>query len=56
MATSTQENTVPETGNETPEQAGARPQTTKSALEHFGNMGASGPESWRFGASALGSY
>ena len=52
MASSTQENSVPETGNETPEQAGAPLQTTKSALEHFREYGRERPAIvalWCFG-------
>ena len=52
MATSTQENTVPESANETPEQAGARLPTAKSALEHFREYGRERPgivALWCFG-------
>ena len=52
MASSTEEHTVPETGNKTPEQAGPPLQTTKSALEHFREYGRERPgivALWCFG-------
>ena len=56
MASSTEEHTVPESRNETQARTAPREPTTKSAWSIFRNMGASAPESWPSGASALVSY
>ena len=52
MASSTEEYTVSDLGNGTPEQVGTRLRTTKSALEHFREYERERPEIvalWCFG-------
>ena len=52
MASSTEEQTVPESRNETPVRTGPAAQTTKSACEHFREYGRERPgvvALWCFG-------
>ena len=57
MASSTEEHTVPESRNETQVRTDPRVRNDQERLRSiFRNMGASAPESWPSGASALASY
>ena len=56
MTSSTEEHTVPELRSETQVRTGPPRKQPRAPWSIFRNMGASAPESWPYGASALASY